>query len=142
MLTKASRRALEILDAHGFKCRYDSRDGSYSFGYYGTGIRLETQHGEWGVCLSAEFPFWQCTSLDLMKNLQHLVDKGSEGFIVKEIAPGLGRVAKEWLIDCEKDLSEDHLISMLDELLQAWHSISFNLHMTREREPGEYIEFE
>jgi hypothetical protein len=32
--------------------------------------------------------------------------------------------------------------SMLDETVQAWHTVAFNLYMTREREADEYIEFD
>ena len=67
------------------------------------------------------------------------MDRVGEGFVVKEIAQGTGKVAKEWLVDCEQDLSEDTMIEMLDELYNAWHSISFNLYMTRERDEEECL---
>lgn len=139
ILTEATRRALEILDTCGIEYRYDIKSGSYSFAYYGETVCLETQTGEWGICLSTEFHFWQANSYDLMKCLQEIVDRVGEGFVAKEIAQGTGRVAKEWLVDCEQDLSEDTMIEMLDELYQAWHSISFNLYLTRERDEEECL---
>lgn len=48
-------------------------------------------------------------------------------------------MAKEWLVDCEQELSEETMLEMLDELYQAWHSISFNLYMTRERDEEECL---
>jgi hypothetical protein len=76
-----------------------------------------------------------------MRSLSDIANGESEGFTVKEIANGVGKVGKEWLIDCEDELSWDSLITMIEELHQAWHSIMFNLYMTRERESDEYIEF-
>lgn len=141
MLTEAARRALETLDSLGIEYRYDIRDHSYTFEYFGVKVRLETRQGEWGICLSAEFYFWQAASYDLMRLLPDIVNGEREEFTVKEIANGVGRVAKEWLIDCEDELSHDSLIAMIDELHKAWHSISFNLYMARELESDEYIEF-
>lgn len=142
ILTEVTRRALEILDTFGIEYRYDIKSGSYSFTYYGETACLEIQTGEWGICLSSEFHFWQANSYDLMKCLQEIVDRVGEGFVVKEIAQGTGKVAKEWLVDCEQDLSEDAMIEMLDELYQAWHSISFNLYLTRERDEEECLYLE
>lgn len=139
ILTEAIRRALEILDTCGIEYRYDIKSGSYYFAYYGETVCLETQTGEWGICLSSEFHFWQANSYDLMKCLQEIVDRVDEGFVVKEIAQGTVKVAKEWLVDCEQDLSEDTMIEMLNELYQAWHSISFNLYLTRERDEEECL---
>lgn len=139
ILTEVTRRALEILDTCGIEYRYDIKSGSYSFAYYEETVCLETQTGEWGICLSSEFHFWQANSYDLMKCLQEIVDRVDEGFVVKEIAQGTGKVAKEWLVDCEQDLSEDTMIEMLNELYQAWHSISFNLYLTRERDEEECL---
>lgn len=141
MLTEAARRALETLDSLGIEYRYDIRDHSYTFEYFGDKVRLETRQGEWGICLSAEFHFWQATSYDLMRSLSDIINGEREEFTVKEIANGVGRVAKEWLIDCEDELSRDSLIAMIDELHKAWHSISFNLSMARELESDEHIEF-
>jgi hypothetical protein len=138
MLTEAARRALETLDSLGIEYSYDIRNQSYTFEYFGVKIRLETTQGEWGVCLSAEFHFWQTTSYDLMKSLD-IVNRGNERFIVKEIANGLGMVAKEWLIDSEDELPRDSLIGMIEELHKVWHSISFNLYVTGERDEVECL---
>lgn len=138
-MTEATRRVLEILDSRGIEYRYNINNCSYSFGYFGETVCLETQAGEWGICLSAEFHFWQTTSFDLIKCLQELVNKTADGFIVKEIAQGTGKVAKEWLVNSEQELTEESMLEMLDELYQAWHSISFNLYMTRERDEEECL---
>lgn len=95
MLTEAARRALETLDSLGIEYHYDIRDHSYTFEYFGVKVRLETRQGEWGICLSAEFYFWQAVSYDLMRSLSDIVNGEREEFTVKEIANRVGRVAKE-----------------------------------------------
>lgn len=139
MISVSMIRCLDALEALGIK--YDScgETKTYSFSYFGVKMGLNGSPEEGGITLSAEFDFNSRTPDFLMKCLEEIVCREHSGYIVRAVSPAVGIVAKEWMLDWEEGLSSDDMKSMLDKTVQAWHTVAFNLYMTRECEADEYI---
>ena len=142
MISVSMIRCLDALEALGIK--YDScgEIKTYSFRYFGVKMSLNGSEEEGGIIIYAKFDFNSMIPDFLMKCLEEIVCKEYSGYTVRSVSPATGVVAKEWLIDWEEKLTQDDMKDMLDETVKAWHTIAFNLHMAREREADEYMDFD
>lgn len=131
MMPLSMIRCLDALDILGMKYTYISEFGIYSFSYSGVEMSLKTSTGEGGITLSAEFLFNSICPACLMRYLEAIVCREYIGYVVSAVSPVAGVVAKEWLMDWEKELSGDDMEAMLDETVQIWHTITLKLGMIR-----------
>lgn len=139
-MTEAVRRALDALETLELNPKYDAESGYYFFSHKTREMVLVTDNEEGGICLGAEFVMDSSYFKPILDLWMDVINKDEEGFVVKEVHPGICRVMREWLIDWESPLTVQDMEAMLDVMAEAGNSLAYNVNLLRLPDDGDYPE--